>query len=110
MKDLTAYIFLVGVAFYGGMQMPQKTITKTVVKTVVKKDAALQTMFNACHRAQKECVERYDELVEKANDEVKNLKSENDICQERYRDYAPHENLKPEAVSEEEPQLGVYGN
>ena len=111
MKNRLLYIFSVGLAFYCGMKLTKPKI-KTVVKTVVEKDTSLQIMFNACHRAQKECIEKYDTLVEEANKKVKDLESEVDACEDKYyidtpKEY-PQKNLEPEIVEEKQPEMEGY--
>lgn len=115
MKDNTkrnlVFILSVGVAFYAGMKFAKPKV-KIVRETVYEKDTSIQIVLNACNRAQKECIERYDILVDEANTKIKDLEERIDTCEEKYyiepKSNYPEKNLFPEKVEEKEPEMLDY--
>lgn len=104
MKNTIFYIVSVGLSFYAGNKlMPAKT--KVVTKTVKVKSNECTETVNKLREEKKFCIKEYDNLVDKANKEIENLKAEVDSCEDKYFRYieSPHENLEPETVEEKDP-------
>lgn len=108
MNNRLVYILSVGLAFYTGMKMPKKPVIKTVEKIVKVESGASKTILSLRDEL-KECISSHDELVDRANEKVKELEAQVETCEEKYyqapTDY-PKKNLEPETVKEKEPELG----
>jgi len=110
MNDKVIYILTVGVAFYAGMKLTQSQVVyKEVVKEVIIKEGPT-TSISVLDETLKDCQKQYNELVNSANDQIKNLKADVEVCEERYYtgDLPKEPNLYPEETTEQEPTNEQY--
>ena len=107
MNDKMIYILSVGIAFYAGMKLTQKqVVVKEVIKEVRVENGASKTIISLRGNLE-QCVKEYNELVEVANKDIQDLKSEVDSCEDKYYSPKPNEieeNLYPEEVTDKEPK------
>lgn len=79
---------------------------KTIIEKVTSYDRECDKALLDTIAELNSCVRQYDNLVEAANREVKNLEVDVDSCNDRYYEHTPHENLKPDKVKAQEPKMG----
>lgn len=97
MRNFMIYLISIGLAFYAGFKLPKRQCTSVINKNV-KLEPSVRVQVNAAQKATTECIQKYDDLVYKTNNKVKNLEAELKICHEIYFQDELYENLEPEKI------------